>query len=139
MFDWQILKLQDQVVSITANYSNKVVTLNDICLKPLAPDNNNCTILSVVNYFQNNETKIDEEVWINDHFSLGADYHDHLISCTRYVSSILLTSSMIHVRCFPVVPPLSMTRHICICLVLVPMEVRSSRGSPWVVMMRRIT
>ena len=31
---------------------NMTATMRDICFQPTAPDNQNCTIMSVLNYFQ---------------------------------------------------------------------------------------
>jgi len=48
------LKLYDKVLSLTATSeeSGRAVGLRDICYKPLYPDNNNCAVLSIFNYFQ---------------------------------------------------------------------------------------
>ena len=49
----QILYLQNNITALNATINgNETVTLNDICFQPLAPDNTNCTINSVVQYFQ---------------------------------------------------------------------------------------
>ena len=32
---------------------HRVITLQDVCFKPQSPTNNNCSILSLLNYFQN--------------------------------------------------------------------------------------
>ena len=49
----QILYLQEAITNLTAPLGdNDTVTLDDICFKPLAPDNNYCTINSIVQYFQ---------------------------------------------------------------------------------------
>lgn len=46
-------KLYSEILSLTAiTEFGKNVTLNDICFKPLLPENNNCAIYSVFNYFQ---------------------------------------------------------------------------------------
>lgn len=54
------------------------VTLNDICFKPLAPDNTNCTVLSVLNYFQNDM----EKLMYNEQFNLINNSY-HMYYCTR--------------------------------------------------------
>ncbi|KAK7945472.1 hypothetical protein WMY93_001200 [Mugilogobius chulae] len=48
----EVLDLQLDIENIVATYEGQNVTLQDICLAPLAPYNNNCTILSVLNYFK---------------------------------------------------------------------------------------
>lgn len=60
------------------------MTLQDICVAPLSPYNKNCTILSVLNYFQNSHSVLDHE--IGDDFFVYADYHTHLLYCVRYVA-----------------------------------------------------
>ena len=58
--------------------STKNVTLQDICFQPLYPDNKNCTISSVINYFQN-----DYENLIAKDFGIPK-YPDHIYYCARY-------------------------------------------------------
>lgn len=60
------------------------MTLQDICVAPLSPYNKNCTILSVLNYFQNSHSLLDHK--IGDDFFVYADYHTHLLYCVRYVA-----------------------------------------------------
>lgn len=43
-------------LSAPINEEDEMVQLKDICNKPLAPDNNNCNIQSILNFWQNNET-----------------------------------------------------------------------------------
>lgn len=62
------------------NGTHVEVTLEDICYKPLAPDNTNCTIMSVLNYFQNNLTRLDHTENFNQ---INNSYH--IYYCTRYV------------------------------------------------------
>ena len=59
------------------------ITLKDICFAPLAPDNNECTITSVLNYFQNNVTRLKYQKNSGFFISGNASYHIHV--CTRYV------------------------------------------------------
>lgn len=81
---FQVLDLQTAIESITASYNNETVTLQDICLAPLSPYNKNCTILSVLNYFQNSHSLLDHKV--GDAFYVYADYHTHFLYCVRYVA-----------------------------------------------------
>ncbi|KAI6075072.1 Niemann-Pick C1 protein [Aix galericulata] len=92
----QVLDLQDAIVNITASFDNETVTLKDICLAPLAPYNNNCTILSVLNYFQNSHSVLDHTV--GDEFFVYADYHTHFLYCVRAPAS-LNDTSMLHDPC----------------------------------------
>lgn len=77
----QVLDLQLKIESIVATHEDQNVTLKDICWSPLAPYNDNCTIFSVLNYFQNSHTVLDHTV--EDDFYLYADYHDHFLYCVR--------------------------------------------------------
>ena len=59
----QLLEVQDYLnyARFTGTLDNGTdvnVTLKDICLKPSAPANTNCTIWSVLNYFQNSKENL---------------------------------------------------------------------------------
>lgn len=76
-----MLNLQLDIESLVATYEGESVTLKDICLAPLSPYNDNCTILSVLNYFQNSHSMLDHI--IEDEFFVYADYHSHFLYCVR--------------------------------------------------------
>ncbi|EHH58808.1 Niemann-Pick C1 protein [Macaca fascicularis] len=80
----QVLDLQIAIENITASYNNETVTLQDICLAPLSPYNTNCTIMSVLNYFQNSHSVLDHKK--GDDFFVYADYHTHFLYCVRLLS-----------------------------------------------------
>lgn len=88
----QVLELQDAIENITATYKSEAVMLKDICLAPLAPYNNNCTILSVLNYFQNSYSVLNHTV--RDDFYVHADYHTHFLYCVRSPASLNDTSEL---------------------------------------------
>uniref|UniRef100_A0A452R521 NPC intracellular cholesterol transporter 1 n=1 Tax=Ursus americanus TaxID=9643 RepID=A0A452R521_URSAM len=92
----QVLDLQTAIENITAFYNNETVTLQDICVAPLSPYNKNCTILSVLNYFQNSHSVLDHE--IGDDFFVYADYHTHFLYCVRAPAS-LNDTSLLHDPC----------------------------------------
>ncbi|NXH16805.1 NPC1 protein, partial [Bucco capensis] len=92
----QVLDLQDAIVNLTASFDNETVMLKDICMAPLAPYNNNCTILSVLNYFQNSHAVLDHN--IGDEFYVYADYHTHFLYCVRAPAS-LNDTSLLHDPC----------------------------------------
>lgn len=77
----QVLDLQLDIEKIVASYDGKNVTLKDVCLAPLAPYNDNCTILSVLNYFQNSHAMLDHQA--GDVFFVYADFHSHFLYCVR--------------------------------------------------------
>uniref|UniRef100_A0A3Q3WSC2 SSD domain-containing protein n=1 Tax=Mola mola TaxID=94237 RepID=A0A3Q3WSC2_MOLML len=76
----QVLDLQLDIEGLVATYEGENVTLKDVCLAPLSPYNDNCTILSVLNYFQNSHAVLDHSV--GDAFFVYADYHSHFLYCT---------------------------------------------------------
>ncbi|KAF7654289.1 hypothetical protein LDENG_00071930, partial [Lucifuga dentata] len=82
----QVLDLQLDIEGIVATYEGETVTLKDICLAPLAPYNNNCTILSVLNYFQNSHAVLDHSV--GDEFYVYADFHSHFLYCVSAPASL---------------------------------------------------
>nr|XP_020641351.1 Niemann-Pick C1 protein [Pogona vitticeps] len=92
----QVLDLQNAIENINATYDNGTVMLKDICLTPLAPYNNNCTILSVLNYFQNSHSVLDHN--IHDEFFVYADYHSHFLYCVRAPAS-LNDTTLLHDPC----------------------------------------
>lgn len=84
----EVLKLQEQVMSLKGSIATETgditVSLKDICFSPLQPDNNNCTVLSPLSYFQNNiETLNITKLSIN---SINADYLSHIDICSRSVN-----------------------------------------------------
>uniref|UniRef100_A0A8C8MG07 SSD domain-containing protein n=1 Tax=Oncorhynchus tshawytscha TaxID=74940 RepID=A0A8C8MG07_ONCTS len=92
----QVLDLQTDIENIVASYGDQKVTLKDICLAPLAPYNDNCTILSVLNYFQNSHKQLDHS--IGDYFYVYADYHTHFLYCVSAPAS-LNDTSLLHDPC----------------------------------------
>ena len=69
------------VFQLNATVDNNPVSLEDICFTPLSPANSNCTIQSVLNFFQNDvETLVQNE---NE-----TKYLDHLSTCYRLVKLI---------------------------------------------------
>ncbi len=81
---FQVFDIQSNITNLVVpgtldNGTEVNVTLGDICLKPLSPDNENCATMSVLNYFQNNLTQLQ----YNENFGLiNNSYHIHY--CTRY-------------------------------------------------------
>ena len=82
---FEAFDLQSAIMNISAprydqdgNFIENV-TIDDICFKPLEPDNTNCTIQSVFNYFQNSFEKLNYTE--SDPFfgtvTYNASYHIH--------------------------------------------------------------
>lgn len=74
----EILQMQNEITSLVGKYNGKNVRVNDVCNKPLAPDNDECTIQSVLNYFQNNITRLNTSVTVDNK---TYNYLDHMQSC----------------------------------------------------------
>jgi Niemann-Pick C1 protein len=92
----EAFNLQLDLMKISAPYNSsngtfiKNIELSDICFKPLYPDNNECTIESIFNYFQNNMTRFNyTEMDPNFHMYpiFNASYHIHY--CTRNPTATL--------------------------------------------------
>eukprot|EP00058_Branchiostoma_floridae_P002933 XP_002588421.1 hypothetical protein BRAFLDRAFT_116988 [Branchiostoma floridae] len=94
----QILDLQTNIEQLQVWYEEEKrnITLEDICMKPLAPVNNNCTIMSPLNYFQNSHHMLD--LRIGDFFYTYADYHTHLMYCAEAPASVNDTTQL-HTSC----------------------------------------
>ncbi|KAM6948894.1 NPC intracellular cholesterol transporter 1 [Aplochiton taeniatus] len=92
----QVLDLQLAIEALVASYDGQKVTLGDICLAPLAPYNNNCTILSVLNYYQNSHEVLDH--WKGDDFYTYANYQSHFLFCVSAPAS-LNDTGLLHDPC----------------------------------------
>ncbi|CAF3904880.1 unnamed protein product, partial [Rotaria magnacalcarata] len=82
-FLFRVLDLQTDVLSLTADLKekNRTVQLSDICFKPLAPDNENCTVFSILQYYQNSKDKLNTS--IHDDFFTYFDYSTHFMTCSQ--------------------------------------------------------
>ncbi|XP_051944348.1 NPC intracellular cholesterol transporter 1 [Hippocampus zosterae] len=92
----QVLDLQLAIEALVAQYDSQNVTLKDICISPLAPFNDNCTILSVLNYFQNSHAVLDH--MRGDEFFVYADFHSHFLYCVSAPAS-LNDTTILHDPC----------------------------------------
>lgn len=79
-FMLEMLDLQNSIEAMQVEYDNKNITLADICFAPLSPDNNNCTIQSVFNYFKNSKEIFNKEVPTPMGWGVY-DYIDHIAFC----------------------------------------------------------
>ena len=62
-------------------YKGDEVRLSEVCFSPMFPDNTNCAIFSVGNYFQHNLQDVDK---VHEGFE-DADYASHINICAKYV------------------------------------------------------
>ncbi len=79
----EVLDLQTEVLSLEAKLieTNQTISLSDICLKPLEPDNENCTVLSLLQYYQNSRENLNKR--IGDDFFTYFDYTTHFLTCSQ--------------------------------------------------------
>jgi Niemann-Pick C1 protein len=113
----QVLDLQDQIVNLKVDYAaqNRTVGLADLCFAPLAdsngkepaPSKDNCTIQSILNFWQNNHTTLDQ-TFSSSKYWIDVDYISHLRECVRDPTSEADTT-ILHLQCMgtfggPVMP-----------------------------------
>ncbi|XP_042881418.1 NPC intracellular cholesterol transporter 1-like [Penaeus japonicus] len=72
----EVMTLQNEIDNLIGNMDGENVTLSDVCIKPLAPQYDDCLIQSVVNYWQNDPQALQQDIdkGINE-------YARRLISC----------------------------------------------------------
>jgi Niemann-Pick C1 protein len=81
----RVLNLQTHVTSLIAEDTNKnrTVSLSDICLKPLYPDNQNCTVYSILQYYQNSLDNLNKTIRDDFGVFIEFDYSTHFLACTQ--------------------------------------------------------
>ncbi|XP_077969319.1 NPC1-like intracellular cholesterol transporter 1 [Styela clava] len=100
----ELLKLQNEIRYLKAPFpeaevdlGRDYITLKDICFKPLEPDNNNCTIMSILNYWQNDPNEMDKIAYFYDELrdiNYTIDFHDHFLYCVQAPNSIQDTTEL---------------------------------------------
>lgn len=87
----QALRLQNQVSSLQGvledQNGTRLVSLHDICFAPLSPDNTNCTIQTIFNYWQNNEQLLRYQQ-LDDFNDTLADYITHFQGCVAAPTTV---------------------------------------------------
>ena len=84
----KIFNLQAGIMSVTARLDNRTIGVKDVCFIPLAPDVNECALISPFQWFQNNRASVDVVVTDNKN-GHNATYLEHIYRC---VSSPLETA-----------------------------------------------
>jgi len=98
----EMLELHDRLRYMRVEYEADDGTiqeggLQDICFKPLDPDNSNCTITSVMGYWQNSRENLDYEVTVTNKITgqnVTVDYHDHFIYCVQAPATLQETTPL---------------------------------------------
>ncbi|KAL5014594.1 hypothetical protein ScPMuIL_008864 [Solemya velum] len=93
-FLYMVLDLQDEIQNLKAPHEDGPVGLEDICFKPLEGDNDNCTIQSVLQYYQNSKANLDKIKMDSTGWYIQADYLDHLTNCVNAPASPLDTTGL---------------------------------------------
>lgn len=78
-FMYAMLDLQERIINEVVGEEGE--TLDDICFKPLSPDNTNCSVFSFLEYWQSNRKNM-EAFAVNDK-NKTFNYLDHFLYCTR--------------------------------------------------------
>lgn len=74
----EVLRLQNYITNeLSSEVDEKNVFLSDICNKPLAPENNNCNIQSVLNFWQNDEATFNKSDVQHAKSCIGNAYQQH--------------------------------------------------------------
>ncbi|XP_042239524.1 NPC intracellular cholesterol transporter 1-like [Homarus americanus] len=74
----EVLRFQNYITEeMVAEVNEKSVYLFDICNKPLAPDNNNCNIQSILNFWQNDEAVFNKSNEQHANLCIGNAYQEH--------------------------------------------------------------
>ncbi|XP_046362428.2 NPC intracellular cholesterol transporter 1-like [Haliotis rufescens] len=94
----QVLRLQNTVEHLTTKLGNDTVSLQDICFQPMAPAYPNCTIQSILQYYQDSHEMLDKTVMDSSGFFVAADYLDHFLYCVRAPASLNDTTKL-HTSC----------------------------------------
>ena len=98
----KVLELQLLLMNMNVPYRNssghnKNITLEDVCFKPLSPYNDHCAIMSVFQYFQNDQAKFEETG--SDGFNIVSDYLDHIKTCTDNAFIVDSAGDFLHLSC----------------------------------------
>ncbi|XP_066912846.1 NPC intracellular cholesterol transporter 1-like [Clytia hemisphaerica] len=97
---FRVLDLQLDLMNLTAEYNGETVALNDICYQPLYPDNKDCAVMSVLQYWQLDAKKLNMCITNMDSDcsagfgSRAADWHDQFSGCTKNPTAMELEPHM---------------------------------------------
>lgn len=75
-------------MNLTAEHEGEEVALDDICFQPLYPDNKDCAVMSVLQYWQLNKTNIEKCMSSMEgknctEYPRAEDWHDQFTGCTK--------------------------------------------------------
>lgn len=73
-FLFEILQMQLKLENLTGEYGNRTIRLTDICEKPMAPESDNCLVMSPLGWFQNSADSLNK---VGD----SSDYLTHIVKC----------------------------------------------------------
>ena len=84
----KIFDMQEGIMNVKAKVGNRTIGVKDVCFVPLAPDVDECALISPFQWFQNNKSAVDVVVTDNKN-GHNATYLEHIYRC---VSSPLETA-----------------------------------------------
>lgn len=91
----RVLRLQNEVVSLkgVSDDGNQTVSLSDICLKPLEPDNIKCTVFSLLQYYQNSLDNLKRSD-VDEFGIITSDFTTHFLTCSQAPTTTNDTSDL---------------------------------------------
>ncbi|GAV02187.1 hypothetical protein RvY_12783 [Ramazzottius varieornatus] len=105
----EVFRMERDIMGLLGNVSDprapggyRPVSLQDVCFQALAPQNQNCTTVSVSQYFQGNESLLNEENWDDFHLQRFATYIDHIMYCTNNPTSTADADKLVGMPCLGV-------------------------------------
>lgn len=102
----KVLELQLALNGLIVDYKGKNISIKDICLKPLSPDNDACTIFSPLQYWQFKKDNLDKckDMMSDDcdpeesGLDPAEDWHTQFLECTSNPTAIK-TGQFLHLPC----------------------------------------
>ncbi|XP_071542748.1 NPC intracellular cholesterol transporter 1-like [Panulirus ornatus] len=77
----KVMTLQNTIIGLQGDYNGEKVNLTDVCVKPLAPQEDHCLIQSILNYWQNDPDLLEESI-------AKGDFPEHFIDCVSNPTSV---------------------------------------------------
>uniref|UniRef100_A0A0N4ZPH1 SSD domain-containing protein n=1 Tax=Parastrongyloides trichosuri TaxID=131310 RepID=A0A0N4ZPH1_PARTI len=81
-FLYEAFKLQLDIMNLKVKNNDKIISLDQICFKPMKGNNSKCAIMSIFNYFQNNISLLNIELE-NEFDFYKKDYLNHIFNCIK--------------------------------------------------------
>ncbi|KAF2364310.1 Niemann-Pick C type protein, partial [Trinorchestia longiramus] len=76
------MELQTQILALNATDDGMEITVNDVCIKPLYPQSDDCVVMSVMNYWQNDPELLDADI------ANGYAYDEKIVKCVSNPTNV---------------------------------------------------